>query len=708
MLQESVEAGTAKDPLTEAIAELATRFGIAFAPMQLTTLARGPDGYLPFHQAGPAVEMAGMNYIPRSGKRLPRDPGLYPALVDLDGSGIVVLHDVREDEVLVWEPRQGKSVWMPQASIVEQFSGKFITVTGDPDSLRESEAPWYAKGRRHWFWSELHKERDAFRPVLVASVLINVLSLAMPLFTMNVYDRVIPNRAQSTLWVLAIGVFLAFALDFALRTARANVVDQIGKRLDLKLSQKIFGRLLTTPLAARKGHTGSLAARVSEYQSIRDFFASTTVVLIVDLAFLVIFIFAIAYIGGWLALIPLVIMGAMAVAGWRLQNEVTQASQDAQTDYGLQQTLLVESLSNMETLKSMNSEGGMIGRWYRLAEVGSFSQVRLRRISATAVGLATTFQQVSGIALVIGGYYLFANGDISMGAIIAVVMLSSRSLAPAGQIAYLLTRARQAKETLNSIDALFDGEDERKQGSLSIPAKVRSATIRMEKVGFTYPGTTVAALGDLDLVIEPGERIAIVGRVASGKSTLGRVICGLYQPTEGSMMIDGIDSRQFRPQDIRSAYRFVGQDANVFTGTVKDNLTLGRPEATDEAMIEALRITGADQFLSRDAGGFDRPVGEHGSKLSGGQRSFLALARAFVSPCELLFLDEPTGAMDSQTEKLFVDRLMGALTPGQTLMISTHRPALFSLCDRIIVLDKGRVIADGPKEKIIAASGVSA
>jgi len=708
VLQESVEAGAAKDPLTEAVAELASRFGIAFAPMQLTTLARGPDGYLPFHQAGPAVEMAGMNYIPRSGKRLPRDPGLYPALVNLDGDGIVVLHDVREDEVLVWKPGTGESVWMPQASVVEQFAGKFITVTGDPDSLRESEAPWYAKGRRHWFWSELHKERDAFRPVLVASVMINLLSLSMPLFTMNVYDRVIPNRAQSTLWVLAIGVFLAFALDFALRTARANVVDQIGKRLDLKLSQKIFGRLLTTPLAARKGHTGSLAARVSEYQSIRDFFASTTVVLIVDLAFLVIFLFAIAYIGGWLALIPLLIMVAMAVAGWRLQREVIQASQDAQTDYGLQQTLLVESLSNMETLKSMNSEGGMVGRWYRLAEVGSFSQARLRRISATAVGLASTFQQVSSISLVIGGYYLFANGDISMGAIIAVVMLSSRSLAPAGQIAYLLTRARQAKETLSSIDNLFDGEDERKQGSLSIPAKVRSATIRMEKLGFTYPGTTTAALGDLDLVIEPGERIAVVGRVASGKSTLGRVICGLYQPTEGSMMIDGIDSRQFRPQDIRSAYRFVGQDANVFTGTVKDNLTLGRPEATDEAMIEALKITGADQFLSRDASGFDRPVGEHGSKLSGGQRSFLALARAFVSPCELLFLDEPTGAMDSQTEKLFVDRLMGALTPGQTLMISTHRPALFSLCDRIIVLDKGRVVADGPKEKIIAASGVSA
>lgn len=707
MLQECVEASVASDPLTDAIAELATRFGIAFAPTQLSTLARGPDGRLPFHQAGPAVELAGMNYIPRRGNRLPRDPGLYPAIVNLVRDGIAVLHEVRDGEARLWRPGTGEGVWMPQADIVEQFDGGFITVTGDPDSLREAEAPWFAKGRRHWFWSELHKERDAFRPVILASVLINMLALSMPLFTMNVYDRVIPNRAQSTLWVLALGVALAFLMEFALKNARSQVIDQIGKRLDLRLSQKIFGRLLTTPLAARRGHTGSLAARVSEYASVRDFFASTTVVLVVDMAFLVIFLAAIAYIGGWLALIPLAAMGGMAFAGWRLQEKVVEAAQDAQTDFGLQQTLLVESLSNMETLKSMTSEGGMVGRWYRLAEVGTYSQNRLRHISSTAVGLASSFQQFSNISLIIGGYYLFANGDISMGAIIAIVMLSSRSLAPAGQIAYLLTRARQAKETLNSIDSLFEGEDERKLGSLSIPARVRSSTIRMEKVGFSYPGVETAALADLDLTIEPGERIAVVGRVASGKSTLGRVVCGLYQPTAGSMQVDGIDSRQFRPQDLRAAFRFVGQDANVFTGTVKDNLALGRPEATDQAMIDALRITGADQFLSRDAGGFDRAVGEHGSKLSGGQRSFLALARAFVSPCELLFLDEPTGAMDSQTEKLFVDRLQAALNPQQTLVISTHRPALFALCNRIVVLDKGRIIADGPKDQIIARSGVA-
>ncbi|WP_332872382.1 type I secretion system permease/ATPase [Allopontixanthobacter confluentis] len=696
------------DFVSGAIAELAARYGMPFSPSQLYTLARDANGTLPFHQAGPAIELAGMNFAPRDGRKLPRSDYHFPALISLTDNSLAVLHEYKDGQLLVWRPETGQTQWESFDGVAGQFTGGFLTVTGDPDNLRESEAPWHAKGRNHWFWSELHKERAAYRPVIIASLIINILALSLPLFSMNVYDRVIPNRAESTLWVLGIGVLLAFALEFGLRNARANVIDEVGKRLDLKLSQKIFGRLLVTPLSARKGNTGALAARVSEYASVRDFFASTTIVLMVDVAFLVIFVAAIAYIAGWLAMIPLVAMVMMAIAGFILQRKVVEASRDAQADHGLQQTLLVESLAGMETLKSLTGEGGMVGRWYRLAEVGGHSQARLRKISATAVGLAASFQQISSISLVIGGYYLFDAGKISMGAIIAIVMLSSRSLAPAGQIAFLLTRGRQARETLTSIEGLFDAEDERRQGSVSIPAVIRSASIRMDNVEFSYPDAPVASLQSINLTIEPGERIALVGRVASGKSTLGRVLCGLYQPTGGTMLVEGVDSLQFRPQDLRNSFRFVGQDASLFTGSVKDNLTLGSPDAADQELMEALRVTGADRFLSQDAGGFDRMVGEHGRKLSGGQRSFLALARAFVSPSKLLFLDEPTGAMDSQTEKLFVDRLQSTMQPAQTLVVSTHRPALFALCNRIIVLENGRIIADGPKDEIIAKSGAIA
>lgn len=703
------QAGTSQDiltsdPLTASVAQLAEHFGLAFSPTLLTSLARDSGGGLPFHQAGGALELAGLNSEAVPVRKLPLAGDPYPALVALHAGQCAVIYEVAGTDLLVWRPGQTEKIWLPHAELAEAYAGVFLSVFGDPDSLRDRDVPWHSKGRHHWFWSELRKERRAFQPVLLASLLINMLALAMPLFTMNVYDRVIPNRAVSTLWVLGAGVFMAFALEFALRRARTNVIDQIGRRLDLKLSQKIYGRVLSTPLSARQGNTGALAARVSEYASVRDFFASTTIVLMVDMAFLALFVAVIAYIAGWLAMVPLTAIVIMLIAGYILQRKVVEAAQDAQADHGLQQTLLVESIAGMETLKSMAGEGGMIGRWYRLAEIGTHSQQRLRRISATAVSLATSFQQISNISLIIGGYYLFDSGKITMGAIIAIVMLSSRSLAPAGQIAFLLTRGRQAKETLDSIKRLFEAEDERRLGSVTVPATIRSATIRLENLEFRYPDAPSAALDRINLTITPGERIAVIGRVASGKSTLGRILCGLYQPSEGTLLVDGIDSRQFRPQDMREAFRYVGQDANLFTGTVKDNLTLGRGDVGDEALINALETTGADSFLSRDAGGFDRLVGEHGRRLSGGQRSFLALARAFVTPSKLLYLDEPTGAMDSQTEKLFVERLSQSMTVGQTLVVSTHRPALFALCDRLIVMDNGRIVADGPKNEIIAAS----
>ena len=692
------------DPLAECVAELARRLSGGFSAVVLDDLPRDVHGRLPAHQAGAALELAGLNFDPRGRRKLPRNAAPYPALVELEGAEFAILLEVRDGDLLVWRPRRGEA-WEPFKSVAGEFAGRFLSVYGDPDKLREGEAPWHAKARSHWFWGELRKERRAFSPVLLASLVINLLAIALPLFTMNVYDRVIPNRAGSTLWVLAIGVVFAFTLEFALRRARTEVVDDISRRLDLRLSQKIFGRLLATPLEERRGHTGALAARVSEYAVVRDFFAATTVMLIVDLVFMVVFIAVVAIIGGWLALVPLTIIAAMAGAGFVLQRKAVEATQDVQADHGLQQTLLVESIAGMETLKSMAGEGGMISRWHRLAEIGALSQQRLRNITSLAVGLAQTFQQVSTIALIIGGYYLFASGEITMGAIIAIVMLASRSMAPAGQIAFLLTRGRQAQETLGSIERLFDGEDERRLGSSLAPSRIEAPAIHLENVAFRYPDASSSALDGINLQIRPGERVAIVGRVASGKSTLGRILCGIYQPTDGAMLVGGIDSRQYRPQQLRAALRFVGQDSALFTGTVKDNLTLGNRETDDDDLIAAMRATGADQFLSRDAGGFDRPVGEGGRSLSGGQRAFLALTRALVAPSELLFLDEPTGAMDSQTEKQFVERLSQSLTERQTLVISTHRPALFSICERLIVLDKGRIVADGPIQEVISASG---
>lgn len=691
----------ALDPLVACIAQLAERFGVSFGAGMLAALPRDPEGRLPLHQAEAALEILGLTCDASRPPVLPRKHTVYPAIAGLADGGCVVVHELRDGDALVWRPGTGQAAWEPLERLAGDWGGWFATVHGDPSAFRDADAHWQQRARGHWFWGELQKQRRRFGPVLLGSLLVNLLAIALPLFSMNVYDRVIPNRAQSTLWVLALGVLLAIGLDYALRRARTHVLDEIGQDLDIKLSQKIYSKILSSPLALRKGHTGNLVARVSEFSLVRDFFASTTVLLVVDLLFFVLFLALIAYLAGWLAVVPLVMAAVMAVLGFRLQREVVEAAREAQIDYGLQQTLLVESISGVETLKSIAGEGAMLGRWRRLAELGSHSQQRLRDISASASTLAATCQQVSNIALIVGGYYLFDAGRITMGAIIAIVMLSSRSLAPAAQLAFLLSRGQQARQTLDSLQALWEEADERRMGSTSIAPEIRSASIRLEDVSFSYPEAAMPSLSGINLQINPGDRIAIVGRVASGKSTLGRVLCGLYQPGEGAMLVDGIDSRQYRPQDLRAAYRFVGQDAALFSGTIKDNLALGAGAVSDEGLVAALRKVGADQFLSKDAGGFDRGVGEAGSRLSGGQRSFLTLARALVSPSRLLFLDEPTGAMDSQTEKLFVDRLSQSLTPEQTLLISTHRPALFAVCNRIIVLDNGRIVADGPKDEIL-------
>lgn len=377
------------------IGELAERFGVSFTPSLLGGLALDPGGRLPAHQAEPALELLGLNCDPRFAAKLPRQGGQYPAIVSLGERGYCVVHEIRDRDLLVWRPDRREACWEPRAEIEAQYGGWLATAFGDPTALRDASQPWHARAREHWFWSELGKKRRQFGPVLTASVIVNVLAIALPLFSMNVYDRVIPNRAESTLWVLALGVLIAFGMDYALRKARTNVIDEIGRDLDIRLSQKIFSKILSAPLADRKGHTGNLVARVTEYASVREFFASTTIMLMVDLVFLVLFVALIAWLAGWLALVPLAAITIMAFAGFRLQKQVVRAAQEAQADFGLQQTLLVESISGIETLKSIAGEGTMLGRWRRLADVGSQSQQRLRDITSTSVSLANSFQQVS-------------------------------------------------------------------------------------------------------------------------------------------------------------------------------------------------------------------------------------------------------------------------------------------------------------------------
>lgn len=695
------------DELLACVAEIASIFERPFAERRIARgLALDDQGHLPFDQLEQALERIGLRCTMTNRPLKSWAPQDVPAILFLDNGRPVLLKAVEGENCHVWLPGADAGIEIEQAQLERLHTGRSVVVRNDPAKEMMRERPWDAARQHHWFWSEVWKERDQVGYVVLASLLINMVAFALPLFTMNVYDRIIPNKAATSLWVMALGVLFAICVEYGLRLARTSLIDEVGRAIDARLSQRLLDKVLNLPLATQRGSTGALARRVTEYEQVRDFFASTTVVLITDILFLVLFVALIAVLGGWLAVIPVVAMAVMIAAGWTLQRKMSGAIVDARTDASLLQTTLFESIGSLETVKACRAEGRMLGKWRRYSASNAHTQEELRGLTAKAVNLATMCQQGTNVALVIGGFYLFNAGTISMGAIIAIVMLASRSLAPVGQLAFLMTRGRQAFITLDSLQRLMEQDDEREKGSAAIVPEIRQGRLQLEHVGFSYPEAKNASLAEISLSIEPGERIGIVGRVASGKSTLGRILCGLYDPTTGSYRIDGLDSRQHAPHDIRAQLRFVGQDAELFSGSVRENLLIGSDKAGDAEIAGVVALSGADSFIGREAGGFDFHIGERGSRLSGGQRSFLVLARALMDPARLLFLDEPTGAMDSHSEKLFVERMQAALDPQQTLVVATHRVAVLAMVDRLIVMDGGRIVADGPREEILAKAAL--
>lgn len=699
--QEGAQSPDSDDVLAS-IAHIARLHDRPSSPVTIRAgLALDETGLLPFHQIEAALDQIGLHgeAVRRPLSKWRKND--FPAILNLSQGRTAVLLGLSDEDAQLYLPGADAPLWVKRDEVSAVYEGRAVVITPDSTIERENERPWDKAKRAHWFWSEVWKVRRTFTFVAIAALIINLLGFALPLFTMNVYDRIIPNKSVASLWVLAIGVLLAFGLEFTLRLARARLIDETGRALDERLSQKLFEKVLNIPLAAKDGSTGAFAKRVSEYEMVREFFASTTVVLAVDVVFLFVFIGLMIVLSGWLALVPLFTIGIMIFAGITLQKAMATAAIEAQSDSSLQHSALIEAIGGLETLKATRAEGRMLGRWRRYSEMSANTQEKLRRLTATGVNLASVCQQTTSIALVIGGFYMFNAGTISMGAIIAIVMLAGRAMAPVGQLAFLITRARQAMTTMESLQKMMDFEDERSQGSRSIVPEIRKGEIKLEQVEFEYPGAARKSLDGITLSIQPGERIGIIGRVASGKSTLGRVLCGLYRPTDGNYLLDGLDSRQHHPHEMRSALRYVGQDSELFSGTIRENLMLGARHQDDDRLVQAFNLSGAANFFARDAAGFDLNIGERGSRLSGGQRSFIVLARALVEPCKLLFLDEPTGAMDTATEKMFIEYLNRAIPAGQTLVVSTHRHAMLSIIDRLIVVDQGRIIADGPRDTIL-------
>ena len=555
---------------------------------------------------------------------------------------------------------------------------------------------------RHWFWSVITQCWPIYSEVLVASLLINLFALVTPFLTMTIYDRVVPNLAIQTLWVLTIGATVVFSFDLMMRTLRAYFIDIAGKRVDVTLSANIFSNVLGIRMASRPASVGAFANNVQEFESFRDFVTSATMTTLVDLPFALIFILAMAWIGGPIAWVPVVAFPLIIGFGLALQGPLSRVVQESYRHAGQRQATLVESLAGLETLKTQRAEGPAQRRWEQaIAQIARLG-LRSRFLSTAVVNFATFIQQLAYVVVIVVGVYLIGDERLTVGGLIACALLTGRVLAPLSQIASLITRYHQARTALTSIDRIMTQPVERPHGQEFVSRPRLKGGIEFREVTFAYPGQEVAALNRVSFRIEAGERVALIGRIGSGKTTIEKLVLGLYDPTEGSILIDGVESRQWDPAELRRDIGYVPQDIVLFFGSVRDNIVLGAPRADDAMVLRAAEQAGVTEFVNRHPRGFAMQVGERGEGLSGGQRQAIAVARACLLQPPVLLLDEPSNAMDNRSEEQLKARLAEQLT-DRTLMLITHRASLLSLVDRVIVLEAGRIAADGPRDQVLAA-----
>ncbi|CAN7622791.1 type I secretion system permease/ATPase [Aminobacter sp. LjRoot7] len=557
--------------------------------------------------------------------------------------------------------------------------------------------------RPHWLFGTLGTFWRSYSRVALAAIFINLLAIASPIFTMNVYDRILPNKSISSLWVLAIGVATAILFDLLLKTARAALIDHAGRKADLRISYMLFEKVLNTSLSARPASTGEYANRVTQYEFVREFFTSNTVSIFIDTAFVFIFLLVIYAVASWLVIVPIIAFIAAIIIGLVAQHRIGKRVAASMNEASQRQALLVESISTVETIKSLRAEAYLLRKWREHSKNAANTSEKIKQLSAAAANMTQFIQQLVTVALVVAGAYAFDSGAISTGAIIAAVMLSGRAVAPLGQLAMTISRFRQAMLSLRVLNSIMQQPEDRPDtvGFVNRPIRVGALTLR--NVGFTYPGTEAEVLTGVNLSINPGERIGIIGRIGSGKTTFGRLVGRLFLPTTGELLLDGIDVRQYHPSEVRAAVGIVAQAGDLFSGTIKENLLMARPEATDEEIILAAKAAGVDEFVSRHPRGYDMNVGERGTNLSGGQRQAVAIARLLLTKPKIVFLDEPSGSMDLASERQLIKQLKIAFDDKTTLIISTHRYSMLEIVDRLIVVEQGRIVADGPKEKVIQA-----
>ncbi len=673
---------------------------------------RGDEGRIDFASLGEVLRSEGFdNQL--SERPLAEVPAAAaPLLLITHGGGAAVVAAITQDadgarryELVAAD---GARATLTAAQMADKYAGWCWLVKARPEQDRRSELPEYAMGKG-WFWRVMWRFKGYYAQVVVTSLIVNVLALVGSLYVMNVYDRVIPNRAYETLWVLSIGVLGAALFEFLARTLRARLTDIAGKKADLIISSALFRRLLAMDLAEKPVSSGSYANNLRDFESVRDFMTSASLLTLVDLPFILLFIAIMWVVAGPLALVPLLTIPLVVGMGLAAQVPLSKYTYESMRESSQRQGLAVEAIEGLETIKTHNATNWAQRKWDRFTAATVASSIKLKDWSNVVIHFSVLVQQMNTVFLVIYGTYLIHAPDpadrITMGALIACVILSGRALAPLSQVAGLMVRFQQARVALEGIDNIVGRKSERDSTRSYIsPSQVRGE-LRFDGAGYQYKlgdQSGPLVLRGLNITIQPGEKVALLGRIGSGKSTLLRLAAGLYTASEGSVLLDGMDLRQIDPADLRAQVCLLGQQPRLFFGTLRENLEVGQSDrlASDEALMAALHRFGLDKLVQAHPLALNLPIGEDGHGLSGGQRQMVGLARLTLRDPRVLLLDEPTSGLDEQTERMALQAL-ATWAGDRTLLVATHRPAVLRLVSRVIVIDKGQVVLDGPRDAVL-------
>lgn len=590
---------------------------------------------------------------------------------------------------------------LPVDELKDEYIGYAIYAKPELTLDRRASNIKLLKSKR-WFWDTLFNFMPMYTHVFMGSIVVNLLTICGPLFFMNIYDRVVPNKAIDTLWVLALGYATGLIFDFIIRNLRSFFVDSAGRNADIILASKIMQQVLGMRLDHKPDSTGSLVNNIREFESLRDFFSSTTMLALVDLPFLIIFLIIVSYIGGAIAIIPWAAVPIIIGVGVYLQYPLQRNTEKSFKENMQKNALLVEIVNGLETVKTSMAEGKIQDRWEKVVGESALSNSQNKRLSNISMTFTMLASQLVSVSLIAWGVYKINAGELTQGGLIACNMLAGRAMAPLAQIASMLSRLQQSRMSLKSLDIIMSLPTERPEAGSYVEFGHLEHSLVFDDLSFKYPNSERFALEHISLDIKAGEKVGVIGRMGSGKSTLGRLAVGLFQPAEGAVKFGGIDIRQMDPADLRSRVGYLAQDNYLFYGTVRENISFGVVNIDDRMILRAANIAGVTDFVRAHPAGFGMPVGERGMALSGGQRQAVAIARAILHDSDVFILDEPSSNMDNSSELALKQRL-GASLGNKTLLLITHRLSMLDIVDRLVVVEGGKILADGPKKQVLSA-----